>query len=64
MAVTVTPLMLEQDIISVAQYVIVVEKESGKTIYKQFKAITESWKVFLVLKWGHYLLSIMQYSSD
>uniref|UniRef100_A0A3Q7HFV0 DNA topoisomerase (ATP-hydrolyzing) n=1 Tax=Solanum lycopersicum TaxID=4081 RepID=A0A3Q7HFV0_SOLLC len=28
MAVTVTPLMLEQDIISVAQYVIVVEKES------------------------------------
>lgn len=40
MTVVVTPLMLEQDIISVAQYVLVVEKESGKTIYKHIKPIT------------------------
>lgn len=38
----VTPLMLEQDIISVAQYVLVVEKESGITFHKRVKDITES----------------------
>lgn len=38
----VTPLMLEQDIISVAQYVLVVEKESGITFHKRVKDITKS----------------------